>query len=85
MLATPPPDSTHPLAVALSSNQPRLGYFYLDYLSRHTADGGLEPYAMFAEIYEDLSLGECLVKDLRVSCVANLFVFAQPLILHTAV
>ena len=71
MLATPPPDSAHPLAVALSSNQPRLGYFYLNYLSRHTADGNLEPYSMFAEIFEDLSLRECLVKDLKVSCATN--------------
>ena len=67
MLATPPPDSAHPLAVALSSNQPRLGYFYLNYLSRHTTDGSLEPYSTFAEIFEDLSLRECLVKDLKVS------------------
>ena len=71
MLATPPPDSAHPLTVALSSIQPRLGYFYLNYLSRHTADGSLEPYSMFAEIFEDLSLRECLVKDLKVSYVAN--------------
>ena len=71
MLATPPPDSAHPLAAALSSTQPRLGYFYLNYLNRHTADGSLEPYSMLAEIFEDLSLRECLVKDLKVSYVVK--------------
>ena len=75
MLATPPPDSAHPLAVALSSNQPRLGYFYLNYLSRHTTDGSLEHYSTFAEIFEDLSLRECLVKDLKVSC-ATYFLYS---------
>ena len=67
LLAMPPPDSAHPLAVALSSNQPRLGYFYLNYLSRHTTEGSLEPYSVFAETFEDLSLRECLVRDLKVS------------------
>ena len=68
MSVTPPPDSAHPLAAALSSSQPRLGYFYLNYLGKHTADGSLEPYSMFADIFDDLSLRECLVKDLKVSC-----------------
>ena len=77
MLATPPPDSAHPLAAALSSNQPRLGYFYLNYLSRHTTDGSLEPYSTFAEIFEDLSLRECLVKDLKVCCGTNFLYSCQ--------
>lgn len=67
MLATPPPDSVHPLAVALSSNQPQLGYFYLHYLSSYTPDASVEPYSVFADIFEDLSLRECLIKDLKVS------------------
>ena len=67
MMVTPPPDSIHPLVVALSSNQPRLGYFYLHYLSKHTNESSLEPYTAFAEIFDDLSLNECIVKDLKVS------------------
>ena len=67
MLATPPPESVHPLAVALSSNHPRLGYFYLDYLNRHTSDASLEPYSSYTEIFEELSFRECLVRDLKVS------------------
>ena len=72
MLTTPPPDSVHPLAVALSSNQPKLGYYYLYYLSKHTPEGSLEPYSVFAEIFEDFSLRECLVKDLKVSYIDEL-------------
>ena len=67
MLATPPPDSVHPLAAALSSNQPQLGYFYLHYLHKHSPDGSLEPYSVFADVFNGLSLRECLLKDLKVS------------------
>lgn len=74
-MVAPPPESVHPLAVALSSTQPRLGYFYLHYLSEHSDGRNLEPYTVFADIFEDLSLRECLAKDLKVCQKLSLNLF----------